>query len=481
MRNTENQDENEFRELLDQSLPKRDNFSVGDKVSGIAAFITKDTVFVDISGKSEAIMERSELLDESGGLTVKVGDRITAFVVSTAGGEITISKSIGKGQAGQRHLELAHENEIPVIGLVTGEVKGGYSVSISGIKCFCPFSHFDIRPVGDVSKNFNKNFEFKIIQYTERGRNIILSRRELLEEVQRSREDELKKSLREGDTIEGTIISVRDFGIFVDLGGIEALIPRSEISWSRSPDMSEYPVGKKISAKVLTIDWTAKKLSLSLKAAAIDPWSNNLKYERGMTASGRITNIIKSGAFVELEPGIEGFIHVSRMSYTKKTSRPEEAVTIGENVTVRIAEINTDEKKMSLELLTGEGDPWSTADEISLDSAMTATVEASVPAGIRVRLANGMLGFIPNRELLSGEKSDSSKKYQTGGEVKVCVKEIDAAKKNLILSERDAAGMEERKEFQKYSGAAASTAESSLGFLFKSQFEDIKKKIDSKQ
>lgn len=474
-----NPEEENFSELLENSMPGKDDFAIGDKVEGKIVYITKDSIFVDISGKSEAIIEPREFFDESDELTVKTGDKIEAFVVSSAGGEIVLTKNIGRGQTGLEHLNLAFNNRIPVTGTVTSEIKGGFSVSISGIKCFCPFSHFDTRPAGDPGQYINKSFDFYIIQYTERGRNIILSRRELLEEIKDIKEAELKETLKEGDTVEGTVLSVKDFGLFVDLDGVEALVPKSELSWSRNPDIYAYSAGKRVTAKVLSLDWDNNRISLSFKAAMPDPWEENFKYEKGMTVPAKIRGMIKNGAFAEIEPGVEGFIHVSRMSFVKRINRPEDAVSINQPVSVKINEIYPDKRKIDLELVTAEEDPWIAPESLPTEKPVTGTIESVVNAGVRVRLENGMQGFIPKSELASDDQN-TAKKYTTGSTITAAVKEIDPEKRNLILSEKNADALEGMNNYKKFAAEDQAGTDSSLGSMFKSQFDDIKKKIGDK-
>lgn len=470
--------EDDFSRLLEQSSDRRDNFSTGDRVEGRIVFITKDTIFVDITGKSEALMDSSDLMDNEGKLTVKNGDMVTAFVVSTAGGEIKISTKIGKGQAGLRQLELAYENKIPVTGIITSLIKGGYSVTVAGNRCFCPFSQFDLRSVPQPEVYLNKNMEFQILQYGERGRNIVLSRRALLEEEQEKNEVRLKDELLPGVKISGRIKSIREFGIFVDLGGAEALVPKSEISWSRNPDMSQFKEGDRLNVSIVSADWNSKKINASIKDTLPDPWSEISQLKPGDTVDGRVVNIIKSGAFIELKPGIEGFLHVSKMSYTKRINKPEDAVQLNSNAEVKISEIDPVQRKISLELVTGEVDPWSSISGLADDSIKTVKVETVVPAGLRVRLDNGMEGFIPKRELIHG-KSDINSKYPAGTEFKAAVIEFNKTDKNLILSESAAEKLEERMDYEKFIKGSDSGAGSNLGAQFKNQFAQIQKKIDS--
>ena len=229
-----NNEDFNFEEMLEESLNRSDNFSVGDRVEGTIVSIGDETTFVDISGKSEAMMETIEIKNINGELTNSVGDHITAYIVSITRGEISITTNIGKGKASKEILNIAYKNEIIVHGTVASETKGGFNIMIGGVRCFCPFSQFDTRPVKDSSSILSKSFEFKIISYEEGGRNIILSRRVLLEIEKNKNLEILKTKLNIGDIMKGTIISTKNFGVFINIDGIEGLIPKSELSWSRN-------------------------------------------------------------------------------------------------------------------------------------------------------------------------------------------------------------------------------------------------------
>jgi small subunit ribosomal protein S1 len=475
--NEKNGSGDSFESLLEQSLIKKDNFSIGDEVTGKIAFIAKDTIFVDISGKSEAIIDRQELLDKNEELTVNVGDTIKAYIVAMRAGEIQLTTSIGKGSIAPELLDRAKEHGIPVEGTVVSVVKGGYRVSIAGIECFCPFSQIDVKSPPSPESMLNRTFDFKVTQITERGRNIVLSRRDLLEEKKSLREQELKESLKPGDIIDGKISSIQKFGLFVDIGGIEALVPRSEMSWSRLTEPTDFKPGQHIKARLISADWASGKINLSIKQAAQDPWAGIGRYTQGQQVNGTVTNIIKSGAFVEIEPGVEGFIPVSRMSYTRRVNRPEEAVTIGAAVTVKIIDIKKTEKKISLELVTGEADPWQERQDSLMDAIHTGTVESVRGNGVSVRLANGMLGFISKEECAVKKGTDLQVAYPVGRELKVMITAMESGSKRLNISEIRALKKEERDDYERFmkDSAPAQEAGSSFGNLFKQKFEEMKK------
>lgn len=471
------QDES-FEKMLEQTLKPHNQFSVGDRVRGTIVFISSDSVFVNISGKSEAVIDTSELLDKNGNLTIQKGDEISAYVVSTSAGEIRLTTSIGHGTATPELMKTAYREHIPITGNVTASVKGGFSVSVAGINCFCPISQIDRKISDNPNDYLNKSFQFLIMEYAERGRNIVVSRRALLDKIYEQRKKELSRSVKVGDTIAGTITSLQKFGVTVDLDGVEAFIPKSELSWSRQPDLSGFREGERISCKILEFDENGRMV-LSHKQMLPEPWLKIDAFAEGQCVNGRVVNIIKNGAFVEIEEGIEGFLPVHRMSLVKKVTKPEDVLKINETVQVKILEIRKSEKKMLLELVTDEADPW-LAEASSFEREVhSAVIESSRANGLVLRLENGMEGFAPKGELLKN-RGDIPTQYPTGSIIKVAVKEFSPQERKLILSERGAVSLQESNEFQAYRGDHSQEANSStLGSIFKDRFSEIQNKIKS--
>lgn len=465
----------DFEKMLEESLVKGDSFETGDRVKGTVVLVTRDSILVDISGKSEAVIDRAEFVDENDQLTVKKGDIIEAIVASLAGGEIRLTTKIGMGFLNPELVEKAYQEQLPVTGTVVSQVKGGYRVSISGITAFCPVSQTGLQPQDNPEELISKSLEFMILEYGEGGRNIIVSHRTYLEQKREMRLSEILSKVQVGDTINGTVQSIQSFGIIVDLDGIEGMVPRSEVSRSRSNDLSSFRKGDPVSAKIIALDEN-RRILLSIKQISPEPWDNAGKYETGQTLNGRITNTIKNGAFVELEPGLEGFIPVSKMCLLKRIASVEDAVRIGDVVNVRILDININDKKMLLELVTGEADPWELPLEEITGAVHTAVIEGNRNNGLTLRLSNGMLGFLPKGELLSS-RSDTQPQYQTGSEIKVMVKDIDKNGRKLILSERRAEQNKEMKEYEEYSQQQDTPGASTLGNLFRDKFSEINKNM----
>ena len=474
----ESGEESSFAALFEQSLSAKDNFESGDKVTGTIVGITKDSIFVDISGKSEAVISAGEFRNPDGTLTVKPKDVITAYVVAAGAAGIELTSAIGKGAVNPAILKIARENKIPVTGNVSAKVNGGFSVMIDGVRAFCPLSQIDRKFSGNDADYLGKNFPFIITEL--RGRDVVVSRRELLDAVQKESEEKLRTVLKAGDVRDAVITRIAEFGVFADFGGIEGLIPRFELSRSRLVTPQEFSAGQKVKVKLMSLDWETKKFSLSVKETEADPWAKT-NIGTGDSLSGTVTNMIKGGAFVELAPGLEGFIPVSKMSYTKRIAKPEDVLSIGQKIEVKVADVDRAAKKISLELLTGESDPWSGKGDGLTGTVSIAFVESARGAGITARLQNGMEGFAPMRELACGRDADLSKLYPVGKEIKVAIIEVRASDRKIILSEKEVERIEERNsiaDYMKKEKTADAAENSSLGSQFGSVFSDLKKKMD---
>jgi small subunit ribosomal protein S1 len=473
----ESGEENSFAALFEQSINAKDDFEPGDKVTGTIVGITKDSIFVDISGKSEAIISAGEFRNPDGTISVKAKDTISAYVVAIGAAGIELTSCIGKGAVNPVILKIAKENKIPVTGAVSAKVNGGFSVQIDGLRAFCPLSQIDRKFSGTDSDYIGKSFPFIVTEL--RGRDIVVSRRELIAAVQQESEDKLRSILKEGEIRDAVVTRIAEFGVFADFGGIEGLIPRFELGRSRLLTPQEFTAGQKIKVKIMSIDWEAKKFSLSIKETEADPWSK-LTVRTGDEIEGTVTNMIKSGAFVQIQSGLEGFIHVSKMSYTKRISKPEDVLSIGQKVSVKIADIDSEAKRISLELLTGESDPWSGANDGLTGTVQSAIVESARSAGIVARLSNGMEGFAPMRELACGRDADLSKLYPAGKEIRLAVIEVRPSDKKITLSEKEVERIEERSSMNSYMSkekTADAAENTSLGSQFGNIFTDLKKKI----
>jgi len=318
----------------------------GQTVEGSIVAIGAKVAFVNVGGKGEAMIDIAELKNEDGTIGVKVGDRIQAVVTSTEGG-LTLSRKLARGAATNTQLEAAYRSRLTVEGKVEKEVKGGYEVRIGGSRAFCPFSQIDIARNTTAAQHLGRAYEFRITEYAEGGRNVVVSRRALLEEEQRAAADEIRKSIVPGAVLTGRVASVRDFGAFVDLGGgVQGLLHVSEMSWSRVDPAAVVETGQQITVKVLRVDEDGRKIALGLKQLLDDPWSAvPVKYEAGKTATGRVTRHAEFGAFVELEPGVEALMPASETGVARR-DEIKKALPVGTGVEVIVLEVDAPARRM---------------------------------------------------------------------------------------------------------------------------------------
>ena len=325
----------DFAAMFEASVQAK-RIEKGQTIEGTIVAIGPEVAFVDVGSKGEATIEIGELKDAEGNLEVAVGDRIQAMVVSTVGG-LTLSRKLARGAATQRQLEDAFHTGLPVEGKVEKAVKGGYEVRIARQRAFCPISQIDTLRT-DPSAHEGRVYQFRIIEYKEGGKNLVVSRRALLEEEQRASAAEVRRSIVAGAVMTGRVTSVREFGAFVDLGGgVQGLLHVSEMGWSRVSDTSQVvKPGEEITVKVLRVDDDKQKISLGLKQLTADPWSKvEATYEIGQVRTGRVTRVAEFGAFVELEPGIEGLAHASTFAPTGRSQGWSTLVAAGNDGGIR--------------------------------------------------------------------------------------------------------------------------------------------------
>ncbi len=352
--------EESFAELFEKSFSGGGSkLEPGKKVEATVLSITKDWVFLDVGQKGEGVLDRKELLDAEGNLKVAEGDVVTAYFLSRAGGELRFTTRLGGGSgSGNAQLEEAWRSGIPVEGTVEKEIKGGYEVKLAGnTRAFCPFSQMALRRTEDPGQFIGKTLSFKISQYAERGRNVVVSHRAILEEEQRHQRETLRTTLREGMSVPGVVTQLKPFGAFVDIGGIEGLIPISEVAWGRVEDINEVlSIGQQVEVAVKSLDWETNRFSFSLKEAQADPWRSVAdKFLEGMVLTGKVVRLAPFGAFVVLGEGIDGLVHISKLGGGKRISHPREAVKEGQSLTVKIEKIDAEARRVSLVLPGGEG------------------------------------------------------------------------------------------------------------------------------
>ncbi|GFO64936.1 30S ribosomal protein S1 [Geomonas paludis] len=348
-------EEESFADLFERSQKDAGRLEPGAKVEATVLQIAKDWVFLDTGRKGEGILDIKELLDADGNVSVKVGDKVTAWFVSSRNNEMRFTTKLGAGSshsAGNAQLEEAYAAGIPVQGVVEKEVKGGFEVKVAGSRAFCPFSQIALRRVEDTAALLGKQMSFKITEYSEKGRNIVLSHRALLEEELQQQKDALKETLKVGDRVQGTVTSLRDFGAFVSIGAVEGLLPVSEVAWARVNHVSEVlTVGQEVEVVVKGIDWEKNRISFSLKDTLADPWEEAASaFPEGSYQNGKVARLTPFGAFVTLASGVDGLIHISKLGAGKRIQHPKEVLSEGQEVEVKVEAVDREAKKISLAL-----------------------------------------------------------------------------------------------------------------------------------
>jgi len=432
-------------------LPER-----GQVVKGRVIQITADHVFVDIGGKGEAWIDRAELADEEGQLRVAVGDEVEATVVS-AGDDVRLSYRLRQGAHSREALALAAETGIPVEGKVAAVIKGGYEVTVAGLRAFCPFSQMDVRRVEAAEEYVGRVLEFRVTTFGERGRNVVLSRRRLLEERSAEAAEETRKKIVPGAVLPGTVVSLADFGAFVDLGGVQGLVPVSEISHSRvARPADRLRVGEAVTVKVLRLDAEKGRVSLSLKALEGDPWAAVPgRLRERQVVRGRVARVTEFGVFVELLPGVDGLLHTSEVPRSRQGAMREAAAARAE-INVLVVSIDADKRRVALALAPEAAAPGDQMDStLRAGAVLTGTVERVEPFGVFVRVGPGQTGLVPNAELAAARGADPRKAFPAGSEVKVLVLAIEDNGRRIRLSQAQAIEQEERSETEAYLREAA--------------------------
>ena len=453
-----------FAALLAGKKDHGQRLMVGEKVKGTVSFIPPQggDVLVDLGGKSSGLIEKLELIDESGQLKVKVGDPIEAFVLSKKGGEVLLSYKMSQQLRSAADLEAAQSKGIPVRGKVLKLVKGGFEVAILGKTAFCPLSQMDVRFSETGAEHLGKDYEFLVEKVEERGRNIVLSRAAWLRREAEAKAKELLATLTPELVLSGKVTQLRDFGAFVDLGGVEGLVHVSEMAHGRvSRPQDVVQVGETVAVKVLKIDRDPQgrpKISLSMKAALENPWDRISDHvTTSKSYQGRVVSLQSFGAFVEIRPGIEGLIHVSEMSWTKRIHHPSEVLKVGDPVTVLIKDIDPVHRRLSLSMKQAEDDPWyDVARRFPVGGVAKAKVERLKPFGVIAELAPGVTGMVPMGVIkrLFGEAYRQP--CTPGRELEVRVVNLDIDQRKILLSLADVEEEEaDRRDYVEYLKAQA--------------------------
>jgi small subunit ribosomal protein S1 len=349
----ESNEEMSFAELFEKTQVRRDFLEPGQKIESTIVKITQEWIFLDLGGKNEGYLDRKEFVNEEGVLSVKEGDKIAAYFLYSKANEKLFTTRIGAGNSARNHMEEVWRSGIPVEGVVEKEIKGGFEIKLAGdMRGFCPFSQMGIQRIDNAQDYIGRRMSFRITEFTEKGRNIILSSRAILEEERKKEGDALRLTLNEGMMVTGKIVSIRDFGAFLDIGGLQGLLPISEIGWDRVEDIQErLSIGQTLDVIITKLDRENNRISLSLKQTLSDPWDEvSSKYPEGTLHTGTVVRLTIFGAFVNLGAGVDGLLHISKIGKGRRIAHPRDAVKEGQTIEVKIDSIDKSQKRISLSL-----------------------------------------------------------------------------------------------------------------------------------
>ena len=433
--NTPHGGDDEFESLMEKSLnaPRP-----GDVLTGSVLLITRDYVIVDINYKCEGQVPLAEFIDPDGNVAVNEGDEIDVYFdgTETENGTVMLSRAKAEKFKIWRELERAFQTDTAVEGVVLGKVKGGLKVDI-GVPAFLPGSHVDIRPVRNLDRYIGQRGRFQILKFNRARANVVVSRRSVLERERASLKEQTLHVLEEGVILEGTVKNITDYGAFIDLGGIDGLLHITDMSWGRLQHPSEVlKVGDKVKVVVLKYDPERERVSLGMKQIMTDPWTEAAaNYPVGRRVQGKVVSVTDYGAFIELEKGVEGLIHVSEMSWTKRTVHPSKVVNVGDLVEVQVLGVDEANRRISLGLKQTEPNPWQVlAEKHTPGSRVKGKVKSITDFGIFVEIESGIDGLVHISDLSWTKKiKHPSELYRKGDEVEAVVLGIDVENERVSL------------------------------------------------
>ncbi len=444
----------DFASMLEASLKPR-AFDEGQSVEGTVVSIADDVAFVDVGGKGEAVIDLEELRGEDGALEVEVGGRVTAIVVSTAGG-LKLSRRLARGAALREQLHDAFRAGLPVEGRVERAIKGGYEVKIAGQRAFCPISQIDMAYTADPAAHEGKVYPFRIQEYREGGKNLVVSRRALLEEEAREKAEEVRLSIVPGAVLRGRVVSVREYGAFVDLGAnVQGLLHVSEMSWSRVENPGDFvKPGDEIEVQVLRVDEAKGQIALGTKQLRDDPWSKAEEtFSVGQVREGRVTRLMHFGAFVEIAPGIEALAHVSTFPPTGTSDGWKASVPPGTTGAFEILSVDAARKRIGVALVeagSSRAEGAAAKPGIAPGARLRGKVERHERFGVFVFLAPGRTGLVPLEETGVEKEADLRSAFPVGGEVEVIVLDVDPDGRRIRLSRKAVLQEQEKSEAREY-------------------------------
>jgi small subunit ribosomal protein S1 len=427
-----------FASLFEESLTRKE-MRAGELITAQVVRVDQNVVVVNAGLKSESLIPIEEFLDDKGQVETKPGDFVTVAIESLENGygETKLSREKAKRLAAWHELEVAMEEGKIVEGFVSGKVKGGLTAMVNGIRAFLPGSLVDIRPVKDTTPYENKTMEFKVIKLDRKRNNVVVSRRAVLEETMGADRQAILENLKEGAIVKGVVKNITDYGAFVDLGGIDGLLHITDLAWRRVKHPSEVlNVGDEVEAKVLKFDQEKNRVSLGIKQMGDDPWNGLARrYPQGTRLFGKVTNLTDYGAFVEIEQGIEGLVHVSEMDWTNKNVHPSKVVALGDEVEVMILEIDEQRRRISLGMKQCQANPWEDfAHNRKKGDKVKGQIKSITDFGIFIGLDGGIDGLVHLSDLswaVPGE--EAVRNYKKGDELEAVVLAIDVERERISL------------------------------------------------
>ena len=443
--NETNKPAESFAELLEESFARHE-MRQGEVVTAEVIRVDYNFVVVNAGLKSEAYVPIEEFKDDRGEVTVQPGDFVSVAIESVENGygDTILSRDKAKRLAAWMNLEQALESGELVTGTVTGKVKGGLTVMTNGIRAFLPGSLVDTRPVKDTTPYEGKTFEFKVIKLDRKRYNVVVSRRAVVEANMGEERAKLLETLKEGAIVKGIVKNITDYGAFVDLGGIDGLLHITDLAWRRVRHPSEVvTVGQELEAKVLKFDQEKNRVSLGLKQLGEDPWIGiSRRYPQGTRLFGKVTNITDYGAFVEIEAGIEGLVHVSEMDWTNKNVDPRKVVTLGEEVEVMVLDIDEERRRISLGMKQCKANPWEEfAQTHKKGDKVSGLIKSITDFGVFIGLPGGIDGLVHLSDLSWNESGEEAvRKYKKGDELEAVVLAIDTDRERISLGIKQMGG-----------------------------------------
>ncbi|MDK3023014.1 30S ribosomal protein S1 [Cupriavidus taiwanensis] len=434
-----------FAALFEESVA-RSNMKAGEVISAEVVRIDHNFVVVNAGLKSEAFVPVEEFLNDQGELEVQAGDYVSVAIdaLENGYGDTILSRDKAKRLASWLNLEKALEDGEIISGTVTGKVKGGLTVMVNGIRAFLPGSLVDVRPIKDTTPYEGKTLEFKVIKLDRKRNNVVLSRRAVVEATLGEERQKLMETLKEGAIVNGIVKNITDYGAFVDLGGIDGLLHITDLAWRRVRHPSEVlSVGQEITAKILKFDQEKNRVSLGVKQLGEDPWVGiSRRYPQGTRLFGKVTNLTDYGAFVEIEAGIEGLVHVSEMDWTNKNVAPSKVVQLGDEVEVMVLDIDEDKRRISLGMKQCKANPW---DDFSRNhkkgDKLSGQIKSITDFGVFIGLPGGIDGLVHLSDLSWQESGEEAvRKYKKGDEVEAVVLGIDVDKERISLGIKQLSG-----------------------------------------